>query len=305
MRQQLESAWQLIKTTRQEWSADNVLRLSAALAYYTTFSLAPLLLIVIAVTGFVLGSNEARDAILGQVTLLVGEDGGQAIAQILESTDKPTTGIVAAITGAVMLLIGATGVVGELQAALNTIWNVERKPGGGIKRILRTRIVSFAMILGIGFLLLVSLVISAAISTIGAFWRTETEILVKSIHLIASTAIITLLFAMMFRFLPDVRLKWKNIWVGALVTSILFTIGKTLTGLYLAKSSLASSYGAAGSIVIVLIWVYYSSAIFLFGAEFTQVYTRYHEVRVQTKPGVRHKLTRWEHDDRANAGRGW
>lgn len=289
MRSRSPTLWQVLKATRKEWSDDNALRLSAALAYYTIFSLAPLLLIVIAVAGFVLGNNQARDAILGQLTLLIGADGGQAIAQILESANKPTSGVIAAITGVVMLLIGATGVVGELQSALNTIWKVERKKGGGIKRILRTRIVSFAMILGVGFLLMVSLVISAAISTVGAFWQSEAEVLVEVLHVILSTAIITILFAMMFRFLPDVRLKWRNIWLGAIVTSILFTIGKTLTGIYLAKSSLASSFGAAGSIVIILIWVYYSSAIFLLGAEFTKVYTGFRELYVETKPGVQAK----------------
>ncbi len=289
MRLPHRSIWFLVNTTRKEWSKDNALRLSAALAYYTTFSLAPLLLIVIAVAALVLGNNHARDAILSQVTLLVGETGAQAATEILESADKPGAGVLAAVTGAVMLLMGATGVVGELQGALNTIWDVEAKAGRGIKHMIRTRIVSFAMILGIGFLLLVSLVISAAISAVGQFWGAQTEIIVETLHLVLSTGIITVLFAAMFRYLPDVRLPWRGIWAGAFVTAILFTVGKSLTGLYLAKSSLASSYGAAGSVVIILIWVYYSSAIFLLGAEFTQVYTEYRAGGATLKPGVRAK----------------
>jgi membrane protein len=284
----LRELWHIVNTTRREWSRDHALRLSAALAYYTTLSLAPLLLIVIAISALVFGNDRARDAILMQITALIGETGGQAAAKMLENSNRPGTGILAGVTGVVMLLIAATGVVGELQGALNAIWNVERK-SGGIKRILRTRIVSFAMILGIGFLLLVSLVISAAISALGTYWGSDIALLVKSLHLVLSTAIITTLFAAMFRYLPDVKLKWRNIWLGAFVTAVLFTIGKSLTGLYLAKSSLASSYGAAGSVVIILLWVYYSSAIFLFGAEFTQVYTNYKEGGAEAKPGVRTK----------------
>jgi membrane protein len=278
--------WGVSKTAIKEWLDDNALRLSAALAYYTTFSLAPLLLIVIAVAGVVLGNDSARDAILAQVSLLIGPTGAAATEQILQSASKPKSGIIAALTGGVMLLLGATGVAGQLQDALNTIWEVQPKPGGGFRKLIRRRIMSFAMILGIAFLLLVSLVVSAGISAVGAYWSERTEIIVMGLHLIVSTAIITVLFALMFKFLPDVKLKWRDVWVGAFVTAVLFSIGKTLTGLYLAKSSVASSYGAAGSLVIILIWVYYSSASFLLGAEFTQVYTRYRESRVPTKPGI-------------------
>jgi membrane protein len=278
--------WHVSKTAVREWLDDNALRLSAALSYYTTFSLAPLLLIVIALAGLVLGNDSARAAILAQITLLIGPTGAAATDQILQSASQPKRGLIAAITGGVMLLLGATGVVGQLQDALNTIWEVEPKPGGGIKAMLRRRVMSFAMILGIAFLLLVSLVVSAAISALGAYWAESTEIIVMGLHLVVSTAIITVLFAAMFKFLPDVKLKWRDVWIGAFVTAVLFTVGKTLTGLYLAKSTVASSYGAAGSIVIILIWVYYSSASFLLGAEFTQVYARYRESKIEKKPGI-------------------
>jgi len=275
--------WLLGKVAVLEWIDDNALRLSAAMSYYITFSLAPLLLIVIAVAGLAMGNDSARVAIFGQINQLIGPTGAEAIDHILESASKPKTGFVAGVTGVVMLLLGATGVVGQLQDALNTIWQVESKPSGGVRRIIRRRIASFAMILGVSFLLLISLVVSTAVSALSAYWDGPTETVVEGLHLIVSTVVITVLFALMYKVLPDVKLKWRDVWIGGLVTAILFTIGKTLTGLYLAKSSVASSYGAAGSLVIILIWVYYSSAIFLLGAEFTQVYTRYREVKIAPK----------------------
>jgi membrane protein len=278
--------WYLTRTTFVDWWQDHALRLSAAMSYYITLSLAPLLLIVIALAGLLMGNDNARDSIMGQMRYLVGPTGAEAMEAMLNSAPEPETNILAATLGVVMLLLGATGVVGQLQDALNTVWEVKPRPGRGIKGILRSRIVSFAMILGVGFLLLVSLVISAGIEALGAFWEGQTEIVVKTLHFLVSTAVTTVLFAMMFKFLPDVRLKWRNIWFGALVTSVLFSIGKTLTALYIAKSSLASSYGAAGSIVILLTWVYYSCAIFLLGAEFTQAFTKFRDGQPRKKEGV-------------------
>ena len=279
--------WYLTKTTAMEWWKDNALRLSAALSYYITLSLAPLLLIVIAITGFLMGNTDAREAIMVQIRMLVGHSGADAIDAMLEGARKPASSLLAAVVGFVTLMIAATGVVGQLQDALNTVWEVKPRPGRGIRGVIRSRFVSFAMILGVGFLLLVSLVISAAVEGLaGILWSGETAAIVKTMHFLISTGITTVLFAMMFKFRPDVELRWRNIWFGALVTSLLFSIGKTLTALYIAKSSLASSYGAAGSIVILLTWVYYSSAVFLLGAEFTQTFTKFREGRPIKKEGI-------------------
>jgi len=281
------TAWHLTRWTIESWWTDNALRLAAAMSYYITFSLAPLLLIVIAVAGLLMGDHNARDAILQQARTIIGASGADALEVMMKGARKPATGIIAGTVGVVTLLLGATGVVGQLQDALNTIWRVKPRPSHGIKRIILKRFVSFAMVLGIGFLLLVSLVISAAIDTAGGYiMRDQTAFLMEVMHFLLSTAVITVLFAMMFKFLPDVRLRWRNIWFGAFVTSLLFSLGKTLTGLYIAKSSLASSYGAAGSLVIILTWVYYSSASFLLGAEFTQAFTNYREGAPEKEQGI-------------------
>ncbi len=281
------TTWQLTRWTIQSWWTDNALRLAAAMSYYITFSLAPLLLIVIAVAGLLMGNNNARDAIMQQARTLIGTSGADALEVMMTSARKPATSVIAGIVGVFTLLLGATGVVGQLQDALNTVWHVKPRGGRGIKRIIRSRFVSFAMVLGIGFLLLVSLVISAAIESLGGyFWKGETQFIIEVLHFLLSTAFITVLFAMMFKYLPDVRLKWRNIWFGAFVTSLLFSLGRTLTALYIAKSSLASSYGAAGSLVIILTWVYFSSASFLLGAEFTQAFTKYREGDPEKKQGI-------------------
>jgi membrane protein len=281
------ATWQITRWTIQSWWNDHALRLAAALSYYITFSLAPLLLIVIAVAGLLMGNDSARNAILQQARTLIGNSGADALAEMMKGAHKPATSVVAGVVGVITLLLGATGVVGQLQDALNTVWHVKPRPGRGIRGIIRSRFVSFAMVLGIGFLLLVSLVISAALESLGGyFWHGETQFIIEVLHFLLSTALITVLFAMMFKFLPDVRLKWRNIWFGALVTSLLFSLGKTLTAIYIAKSSIASSYGAAGSLVIILTWVYYSSASFLLGAEFTQAFTQYREGAPEKKQGI-------------------
>ena len=279
------TVWYLVKATATEWRRDKSLRLAAALSYYITLSLAPLLLIVLAVMGFLMGNDDARDAMMMQLRMLVGHTGADAIEVMLRSEQKPQASAIAATVGIVTLLVAATGVVGQLQDALNTVWEVKPRPGRRFRGMIRSRIISFAMILGVGFLLLVSLVISAAVEAFAVFWQGQTEVIVKTLHFLISNGITTVLFAMMFRFLPDVKLKWRDVWLGAAVTSILFTIGKELTALYIAKSSLASSYGAAGSIVIILTWVYYSSAVFLLGAEFTHALTKFREGPPPRKPG--------------------
>jgi membrane protein len=264
--------WFYLKTTIQEWQKDNALRLGASLSYYTVFSLAPLLMIVIAIASLVFGSDVARERIMQQMQMLLGPQGAFAIGDMLaHQRQHPVHGIITTIIGLVTLLLGASGVVGELQETMNTIWDAP-KPKGGLMVMVRQRLLSFAMILGIGFLLLVSLILSAALSGLTTFYGTA--VVFEVLNFIISIGIITVLFAAMFQFLPDVRIAWRDVWIGAFATSLLFTIGKTVTGIYLAKSAVASTFGAAGSLVIILVWVYYNSQILFLGAEFTQVYAR-------------------------------
>ena len=265
--------WQSVRQAAIEWMANKAPSLGAALAYYAAFSLAPLLVIVIAVAGWVFGADAVRGNISAQINGLVGPEGGQAIETMVASASKPASGVLASIIGVIMLLVGAAGLFGELQDALNTIWGVESKPGLGWLRMLRERFLSFTMVLGSAFLLLVSLVISAALSALGSLlgeWGIS--LAGQALNLIVSLTVITLLFAMIYRYLPDVRIAWRDVWFGAAVTSILFTLGKFLIGLYLGYAGTASAYGAAGSFAVLLIWLYYSTQIFLFGAELTKVH---------------------------------
>jgi len=260
---------ELFKETWKEFSDDKAQRLGASLAYYTLFSIAPLLLICIAIAGLVFGKSQAQAQIIGQIKNLMGDAGGGAITDMLKNAAKPKTGTLAIIIGGITLLLGAAGVFGNLKDALNTIWNVPEKKSGGIMAMLKQRFLSFAMVLGVGFLLLVSLVIDAALSAIsGGLWQ--------PIQLAVSFVVVTLLFAMIFRFLPDIHPAWRDVWFGAGFTSFLFVIGKFALGLYLGKSAVGSAYGAAGSLVVLLVWLYWSSNILFFGAEFTQVYARAH-----------------------------
>ena len=269
------TVWHLLKRTFSKWNEDHAPQLGAALAYYTVFSLAPLLLIVIAIAGLVFGQEAAQGEIIGQIQGLVGEESAKAIQSMIEEARKPAAGIIATLSAIVMLLIGATGVFAQLQEALNTIWRVEKKPGKGIWKMLRDRFISLMAVFGTGFLLLISLVISAGLSAVGATLGhvlPAPEFLLQIINFFMSFAVITLLFAMIYKLLPDTSIGWNDVWVGAGMTSLLFTIGKFLIGLYLGKSDVGIAYGAAGSLVVILIWVYYASQIFLFGAEFTAVH---------------------------------
>ena len=267
--------WGLLKQTFTEWSNDKVPRLGAALAYYTVFAIVPLLIIIIAIIGLVYGQEAAQSYILDQIAGLVGEQSANAIRDMIHRANQPSTGIVATVVAVVTLLFGASGLFGQLQDALNTIWGVEPKPGRGIWGLIKDRFLSFMAVLGTGFLLLVSLVLSAALSAFGKWfggWLPAPELVLQALNLIISFGVITVLFAMMFKLLPDARIAWSDVWVGGAITALLFTLGKFLIGLYLGKSDVGSAYGAAGSLVIVLLWVYYSAQILLFGAEFTQVY---------------------------------
>ncbi|BAS56280.1 MULTISPECIES: YihY/virulence factor BrkB family protein [Leptolyngbya] len=269
----------LLRDTVTEWNEDNVPLLAAALAYYTMFSIAPLLIIAIAIAGAIYGQEAAQGEIVGQIQGLVGRDGAEFIQSMIENASKPGAGGgVATFIGIVVLIFGASGVFGQLQTALNTIWEVKPKPGRAVKSFLQARFLSFAMVLVIGFLLLVSLVLSAILAGISAYFGAflpGSIAIGQILNFVISFGIITLLFASIYRFLPDVHVPWKNLWVGAAVTALLFNLGKFLLGLYLGNSGVSSTYGAAGSLVVILIWVFYSAQILLFGAEFTQVYSKY------------------------------
>ncbi|MEX0271721.1 YihY/virulence factor BrkB family protein [Leptolyngbyaceae cyanobacterium UHCC 1019] len=278
----LKDGVRLIKGTFAEWKEDNVPVLAAALAYYTVFSLAPLLLIAIAIAGAVFGEEAARGELVRQIQGLVGKEGAEAVQAMIQNADKPGSGgTIATIVGVILLMFGASGVFGQLQSALNTIWEVKPKPGQGIRSFLVSRFLSFAMVLVIGFLLLVSLVLSSVLAAVSHVFNNlmpGLPILGQVINFLISFGVITVLFASIYKFLPDVKIPWKNLWVGAAVTAILFNIGKLAIGLYLGNSSVGSTYGAAGSLVVVLIWVFYSAQILLIGAEFTQVYSKYRGV---------------------------
>lgn len=269
----------LLRDTVTEWNEDNVPLLAAALAYYTMFSLAPLLIIAIAIAGAIYGQEAAQGEIVGQMQGLVGREGAEFIQSMIQNASRPGAGGgVATLIGIAVLLFGASGVFGQLQTALNTIWEVKPKPGRAIKSFVQARFLSFAMVLVIGFLLLVSLVLSAVLAGISNYFGEflpGSVAVGQALNFVISFGIITLLFASIYRFLPDVHVPWKNLWVGAGVTALLFNLGKFLLGLYLGNSGVASTYGAAGSLVVVLIWVFYSAQILLFGAEFTQVYSKY------------------------------
>ncbi len=269
----------LLKQTLKEFGEDKVTRLAAALAYYTIFSLTPLLILALAVAGALFDRATAQGQLLAQVRNLMGDTGAELIGQMLENASQPDAGGVAAIISVVTLVIGASAVFGQLQDALNTIWGVMARPGLNLGYMLRQRVLSFALVLGVGFLLMVSLIVTTLITaaqTMVFGSAEDAHILIQIFNNVVAVAVIALMFAVLFKYLPDVRIAWRDVWVGAIVTSLLFNVGKYLIGLYLGNSSAASVYGAAGSLVVLLLWIYYSGLILFFGAEFTQVYaTRY------------------------------
>jgi membrane protein len=271
-----KSIWQFLKDTITQWIEDEPFQLAAALSYYTVFSLAPLLIIAIAIAGFVFGKEAAQNQIVQTIQGLIGRDSAQAVQEMIQNaSSKPETGMISGLFGIVALMVGAGGVVGQLQTSLNTIWGVVPKPGQGIWTFVRQRFISFAMVLAIGFLLLVSLVISALLTSLTQIMRTllgEAALIAHALDLLISFGFVTALFAIIYKFLPDARIQWKDVWIGAGLTSFLFTVGKLLIGLYLGSSGVTSVYGAAGSLITILLWVYYSSLIFFLGAQFTQVY---------------------------------
>ncbi|MDP9899159.1 YihY/virulence factor BrkB family protein [Variovorax ginsengisoli] len=280
----------LCKQAVISWKNDYAPSMGAALAYYTVFSVAPLLLIAISVAGLVFGQDAARGEIFAQLSGMMGAQGALAVQGMLEAVNKPTEGVVATVIGVTLLVVGATTVFGELQDSMDRIWRAPvRVQSSGIVSLLKVRLLSFSMIMGIGFLLMVSLVASAALSALGKWWSPlfgGWETLAQLVNFTFSFAMVTVAFAMIYKLLPRVRVQWRDVWVGAAVTALLFTVGKHLIGLYIGKSSVASGYGAAGSLVVVLVWVYYSAQIFLLGAEFTWVYAHaYGSLKGSVRPG--------------------
>lgn len=275
---------QMIKSAVKAWVDDYAPSMGAALSYYTLFSLAPLLIIVIAVAGMVFGQQAAQGEIVAQLRGIMGAEGALAVEGILKAAREPAKGMVATIVGIALLLLGATAIFAELQSALDRIWRVSAPQAeSGIWHLLRTRLLSFGLVLGLGFLLTASLVVSAALAALGKWWSGWFEgwdVFLEILNFAVSFGIFTLLFAMIYKIMPRANIPWRDVWTGAAVTALLFTIGKVLIGLYLGKSSLASGFGAAGSFVVLIAWVYYSAQIFLFGAEYTWVYANRHGSRV-------------------------
>jgi membrane protein len=281
----------LLKVAGASWSNDYAPSMGAALSYYTLFSIAPLLLIVIAVAGLVFGDAAARGAIFAELQGLIGDEGAKGVEQMLQAADKPKEGVISTVVGVIVLIIGATTVFGELQNALDRIWRAPaREKVSGWWRLLRTRLLSFGMVLGIAFLLMVSLVLSAMLSALGKLWAFEGwEMLAHALDILVSFGLTTVLFAAIYKFIPRVEVGWHDVWIGAAVTAVLFAIGKFLIGLYLGKSAVASSFGAAGSLAVLMVWVYYSAQIFLYGAEFTWVYANAYGSRAGKAKAVEEK----------------
>jgi membrane protein len=275
--------WGLLKETGKEWSEDKAPRLGAALAFYSVLSLAPLLVIALSIAGAAFGEEAARGEVVAQIEGMVGAQGAQAIEEMIANAQKPQTGTLAAVLGIITLLFGAAGVFGQLQDALNTIWEVEPKPGRGVLGMIKDRFLSLTLVLGTAFLLLVSLALSAALHVLGEYvtgWLPGTEVVGHVVNFVLTFGVTTLLFAMIFKFVPDARVAWRDVWVGALMTAVLFTLGKFLLGLYLGRGSVGSAYGAAGSLVVLVVWIYYSAQILFFGAEFTQVHAKQHGAEI-------------------------
>ncbi|HEX4339982.1 MAG TPA: YihY/virulence factor BrkB family protein [Polyangiaceae bacterium] len=289
----LGDAWSMVKETFSDWSDDNASRLAAALAYYTLLSLAPLLVIAISVAGWFFGLDAARGKIQNELVTLVGPSGAEGIQSVIANARSPSSGIVSTVIGVVTLFIGASGVFGELQGALDTVWEVQPKPGRGLIGQVRDRFLSFTMVLGVAFLLLVSLVLSIALSAVGGAFASALpggEVIWHVVNAAFSFALITGLFALIFKYIPDADVKWNDVWLGAAVTSALFTLGKIGLGIYLGRAALSSSYGAAGSLVALVVWVYYAAQILFVGAEFTQVQARRRGREIQpSKNAVRIK----------------
>jgi membrane protein len=293
----LGNSFGLLKQTFSEWLEDKAPQLGAALAYYTVFSLAPLILVLLAIIGLIFRNDPggAWNKITEQMSYFLDKSAVEVVQNIAQKAAQPNKSLLATIIGILLALFGASGVFGQLQDALNTIWGVKAKPGGGIWGFLRSRFLSFAMVGGVCFLLLVSLTLESVLKGFSHYIQGVLPggiVIAIAVYWIFDLAVVILLFAIIFKFLPDVKIQWRDVWIGAAMTAIFFAIGKWALGLYLGSGSAASAYGAASSLITLLLWIYYSSQILLFGAEFTQVYACQagrgvkpddHAIRVESK----------------------
>jgi membrane protein len=271
--------WHLLKEAVTEWMNAKPFRLSAALAYYTLFSMAPLLVVAVGIAGLVFGEDAARGQIFGPLQTILGPKSADAVQNAVSAASVRSSGVWATLIGGATLLIGASAVFGELQDALNTIWKAKPSPNAALRDLVRKRLLSVAMVAVIGFLLLVSLTISAILNAVGGYLGGVLPIppfLLELSNFVLSFGVTSILFAALFKVLPDIESEWGDVWIGAVATAALFTVGKSLIGIYIGRLALESTYGAAASLVVVLIWIYYSSLIFFFGAELTHVYARRH-----------------------------
>jgi membrane protein len=295
----------IAKRTVSEWMAHDNPQMAAALAYYAVFSIAPLLMIAIGVSGFVFGRQAAQGQVMTELQGLIGADGARAIEQMLKhAAARPGSNLLASVVGIVTLLVGASGVMAQLQFSMNRIWDVPSATSGGLARVVRDRFLSFTMVLGVGFLLLVSLLASAAVAALGTYMGDRLpfgEAVMHALNLAISFGVVTFLFALIFRYVPDTRVAWRDVWLGAALTSLLFTLGKFAIGLYLGKGSIQSSYGAAGSLVVLLVWVYYSSQILFLGAELTHVIATRRDLVAEVQRPHRRKGRGRRMEDQATA----
>lgn len=283
-RSPLRPVWDLLSETYQKWRKDNAQTLGAALAFYTTFSLAPLLIIVIAIFGVILGKETVQAEILRRAQELIGTQGADAVRMMIKAAYRPGSGLTATIIGILVIVIGSTSALVMLKQALNIMWGAKPDPKASVWNLVKGRILSFVMILVIGLLMLLSLIVTVALSFVTAFLQNWVPVPVFSIqmaHWGLSFLLVTLLFAMVFKILPDVKIAWSDVWVGSIFTAILFNLGTFLFGLYLARSSISSAYGAASSLAIILMWVYYSAQVLFIGAELTQVYANHYGSRAK------------------------
>ena len=280
-----QSLWSLITDTYAEWSKDNASQLGAALAFYTIFSLAPILIIIVAVVGFILGKESVQVYILNELIKVIGQNNANYVMSTIQNSYKAGSGIKATVIAIFLILVGSTTVCMMLKNALNVMWGVENGPSG-LVYVLQERIKAFVIILFVGAFLLLSMILSSLISTMSLFLSNYVDIpftLISVLDNIISVVLLTLLFAMLYKLLPDVKISWGDVWIGGAITAVLFTLGKFLLGLYLARSTVSSAYGAAGSLVVLLLWVYYSAQIIFLGAEFTQVYAKKYGTEIMPK----------------------
>jgi membrane protein len=287
--------WPVLRRTISAWSGHEAPRLGAALAFYSLLSLAPLVILVVSIVGLVFGHTAAQEQIAAQVEGMIGKEGGDTVREMIQHGSRPSEGVTASLIGLATLIFGASGVFGELQAALNRMWDVPEDRDKSMWTKVRERLFSFGMVLSVGFLLLVSLLISAGLASLGKFmggFLPLPEFVLHLIDLGISVAAISILFALIFKYVPEAPIAWRDVWPGAIVTAAFFTGGKFLIGLYLGKAAVGSAYGTAGSLVVVVVWIYYSAMIFLFGAEFTHVLAQEREMQAEPRAGFEMQTTR-------------